>query len=90
MLGEEALRDDGVALLVRRRRRLCCAKILRTSKAQFCGPQDHMVHWSQDLNEVCVPLRHGLLGVNDISTNWQILPRYVIKFAKPNRINESE
>jgi hypothetical protein len=61
----------------------------RPCKAQFCGgPQDHMVHWSQDLNEVCVPLRHGLLGVNDISTDWQILPRYVIKFAKPNRIKQ--
>jgi hypothetical protein len=34
----------------------------RPCKAQFCGPQDHIVHWSQDLNEVCVPLWHGLLG----------------------------
>jgi hypothetical protein len=41
----------------------------------------HTVHWSPQGNECCVPMRHGQLGGNDSSTEFQILPRYLVRFT---------
>ncbi len=53
------------------------------------GQQDmpaHIVHWSPNESEICVPLRHGYKGAQDISTEWQILPRFIVNFTgKPKQ-----
>jgi serine/threonine protein kinase/GTPase SAR1 family protein len=41
----------------------------------------HNIHVSPESKERCVPMRHGQLGGNDTSTEFQILPRYIINFT---------
>jgi hypothetical protein len=59
-------------------------------KSSSCGgpsgkPEEnipaHTVHWSPQGSECCVPMQHGLLGSSDVSTEFQILPRYLVRFT---------